>query len=56
MKRGVDAIVDIDLACWADITNMSALDIAKCPGFANSAILKVVMMVSRGTVVSEGGS
>ena len=56
MKRGVGALIDIDLASQADFTNMSALDIAKCPGFANSAILKVVMTVSGGTVISEGGS
>ena len=41
---------------WADFTKLSALDIAECPGFVNSAILKMVMMVSGGTVVSESCS
>ena len=55
MKRGVDALVDINLASRADFTILCWV-LAVLPGLANSAILEVVMMVSRGTFVSEGGS
>ena len=55
MKRSVSAIVDIDLADRADFTFLRWI-LAVLPGLANNAILKVVMTVSGGTVISEGGS